>query len=93
VPMFSGDSLVRRAPALQRSHHAENAHVSMNPATAGELGVEGAARVRVRQGDAAVDADLQLDPAVPAGALWMASATCLSSRMGSAWGPVEVERA
>ncbi|PKL95836.1 MAG: NADH-quinone oxidoreductase subunit G, partial [Gammaproteobacteria bacterium HGW-Gammaproteobacteria-8] len=93
VPMFSGDSLVRRAPALQRSHHAGNAYVSMNPATAGELGLQDATRVRIGQGDEAVEAELQLDPALPAGALWMASGTCLASRMGPAWGPVEVERA
>jgi NADH-quinone oxidoreductase subunit G len=93
VPMFSGDSMVRRSPALQRSHHADNGTVAVHPATAKELEIETSARVRVRQGAGSVEAELVLDSAIAEGALLMPAGSCLSSGMGPAWGPVEVERA
>ena len=49
VPMYATDSLVRRAPALQATHHSGNAVVAvMHPATAEKLGVSGRGNIRVR---------------------------------------------
>jgi len=92
VPMYSGDSLVRRSPPLQQTDHADNGFVALHPATADELGFVGGGDVTVRQGERKARARLRVDASVPPGAAWLPAATCISSTLGPAWGPIELER-
>jgi len=93
VPMYSSDALVRRAPALQQTNHAQNGFAALNPATAESLGFSDGDEAIVRQAGSEVRVPLRLDGAVPPSSIWMAAATCLASQAGPAWGPVEVEQA
>jgi len=92
VPMYSCDSLVRRAPALQQTNHAENGYVAVNPASAKALGLCDGDEVAVRQSGCEVRATVRLDDAIPPSSIWMAAATCLASKSGPAWGPIELEK-
>ncbi|MFU8878436.1 MAG: molybdopterin-dependent oxidoreductase, partial [Wenzhouxiangellaceae bacterium] len=92
VPIYSGDSLLRRSPALQQTHHADNGWVAAHPSTLERRGLEDCSRVRLRQGECQLEAELRVVDWVPPGAVWLAAATCLASRMGPAWGEIELER-
>ena len=93
VPMYSVDALVRRSPALQQTDHAKNGFVVINPATADSLDLADGDEVNVRQGEQEVRAPVRVDDAIPPSSVWMAAATCLASRLGPAFGPVELEQA
>ncbi|MEX0914402.1 MAG: molybdopterin dinucleotide binding domain-containing protein, partial [Wenzhouxiangellaceae bacterium] len=82
----------RRSPALQQTHHAQNGFAAINPATAEALGLKDGNEVLLRQGDGQVRAALRVDDAIPPSSVWMASATCLASHLGPAWGPIELEQ-
>ena len=90
VPMYSMDALVRRSPALQETSHAQNDFIALNPATADALGFADGDQAIVRQNGHEVRAPVRVDDAIPPSSVWMASATCLASRMGPAFGPVEL---
>jgi len=62
------------------------------PETAGELGLADGDRVAVVQGEAAVDAELRIDDAVPAGAVFCPAGPAGSERLGAAYGPVDVQK-
>ncbi len=93
VPMFGGDSLQRRSRALQETHHAENAYVVLHPSARESLDLGRADRVRVIQGSERAIAPLRYDDGVPPGAAWLPATSCLSSRLGAAWAPLELEAA
>lgn len=94
VPLYANDSLVRRAPALQATHHSENAvYAVMHPATAEKLGLTSRGNIRVRQGGGSAEVPLKTDARVPPAAVWLPQATCSARALGIAIGPVEVEQA
>jgi NADH-quinone oxidoreductase subunit G len=92
VPMFATDALVRRATALQETDHADNDHFAVHPATGEKLGLSDGAEALFKQGERNARAPVIFDDRVPPAAVLVPSATCLSSRLGAAWGPVELER-
>ncbi len=91
VPIYAGDSLVRRSQALQRTHHADTGWVAVHPSTAEDAGLKDAGKVRLRQSGQTLDADLRVVDWVPPGTVWAAAATCLATRLGPVWGPIELE--
>jgi len=91
VPIYAGDWLVRRAGPLQQTDHAESGFVIVHPSTAGVAGIANGARVLLRQGQTEQQTDVRVDDSVPPGSVWMPAATCLASRLGPAWGPIELE--
>jgi len=93
VPIYSGDALVRRAPPLQQTDHADNAFVALHPATAEAHAFVVGGEITVRQGDAEARLPLRIDSRVAPDTAWLPAATCVSSRLGPAWGPIELERA
>jgi len=93
VPMYSIDALVRRSTPLQETDHARNAFVALNRATADDLGLAEGDEALFRQGSSEVRAPVRVDDAIPPSSAWMASATCLASQLGAAFGPVELEKA
>jgi len=91
VPIYSGDNLLRRASALQQTTHAAATVCAIHPATARRHGLEDAARVRVRQGEASAELDLVLDARVAPGAVGLPVATCPVSTLGAGGGEIRLE--
>ncbi|MDZ7791197.1 MAG: NADH-quinone oxidoreductase subunit NuoG [Xanthomonadales bacterium] len=91
VPIYSGDAVLRRAPALQQTTHADATVCSVHPATARRHGLESAQRVRVIQGDASAELDLVLDARVAPGAVGLPVATCPVSTLGAGGGEIHLE--
>jgi NADH-quinone oxidoreductase subunit G len=94
VGEFSGDSLVRRATALQKSQpEQKNIQLNSNEIkrldTAGVL--EGDSKiVNVKQGDLSVAMSLVVNEMVPDKCAFLAAGTETSSLFGSAFGEIEV---
>jgi NADH-quinone oxidoreductase subunit G len=93
VPMFGGDALLRRSEALQATDHADNAYCVLHSSMRESLGLGDAEQVLLQQGEACVTAPVRYDDGVPPGAAWLPSTSCLSSRLGAAWGEIAIETA
>jgi NADH-quinone oxidoreductase subunit G len=91
VPIYSGDNILRRAPALQQTTHAAATVCAVHPATARRHGLEEARRVRVSQGEASAELDLVIDARVAPGAVGLPVATCPVSALGAGGGDVRLE--
>ena len=93
VAEFSGDSLVRRASALQKSAPQQNA-IQLNTAEISRLGLQASLDdnqlVDVKQGVETVSMPLICNDAIPDGCVLLASGTESSSLLGSAFGAVEI---
>jgi NADH-quinone oxidoreductase subunit G len=97
VAMYSVDPLCRRATPLQQTAQAQSRFVGLNPADAGRLGLADGAMARVRQGEGPTEgwaeAAVLVTADVPAGGVWLRSATCDTRMLGHAVAPVVVEPA
>ena len=93
VPIYAGDSLVRRAPALQQTDHADYSCIVVHSSTARRNGLDEGAEAVVRQAGGEIRVPVCIDDAVPPAAVWLPAATCVSTRLGPAWAPVELEAA
>ncbi|MDT8409736.1 MAG: NADH-quinone oxidoreductase subunit NuoG [Wenzhouxiangellaceae bacterium] len=93
VPIYNGDSLLRRAEALQQTDHADNDYIVLNPSTAERLNLKHGDTARVRQSGSEITASLRIDAGLPADTVWLPAATDMASQLGPAWGPIEVEQA
>ena len=93
VPMYTGDALVRRAASLQQTAHVTDQCVRLCRATAEQLGVLDAERVRVQQGDSAAELGLCIDETIAAGAVWVPTALPETASLGAMFGPISVESA
>jgi NADH-quinone oxidoreductase subunit G len=92
VPLYAGDSLVRRADALQRTVHARPAAVYLSRAEADRLGLVEGEQARVRQrGEATLT--VVIDDEIPAGTVWIPAALPGSAALGPMFGEVTVTRA
>ncbi|MEB8430663.1 NADH-quinone oxidoreductase subunit NuoG [Cocleimonas sp. KMM 6892] len=100
VGEFSGDSLVRRATALQKSSPEQNA-VQLNAKQAALLGLkdlptvdnehaENEIMVDVKQGEVVVSMPLLINDNIPDKCALLASGTKSSSLLGSAFGEIEI---
>ncbi|WP_313953561.1 NADH-quinone oxidoreductase subunit NuoG [Accumulibacter sp.] len=93
VPIYFADPLVRRAPALQKTHDAAAPAARMSAATLAALGVSDGASVRVRQGEGEALLNARLDNTVPANCVRVAAAHVSTSALGEMFGTINVERA
>jgi len=93
VPIYSADSLVRRAASLQQTKDAAAPQVHINPVTLGELGVTAGSLVRVKQGQGDAILTACGDPAVPVGCVRIAAAHPVTAMLGEMFGSINVERA
>jgi len=93
VAMYSVDGLCRRSEFLQQTAHAETAFVGLSPGDAGSRGLEEGRDIRVSQGDGHITVPLRICDELPAGAVWLKSATNVSSALGDSYGPISVEAA
>ena len=93
VAMYAVDALCRRSEYLQQTVHAENAFVGLNPDDAGRKGLADGHEVKVSQGDGHVMLPVRLCDELPAGAVWVKSATDSGISLGDSFGPISVEAA
>jgi NADH-quinone oxidoreductase subunit G len=91
VPIYAGDSLVRRSPSLQQTTHAGPTRVLLSPATADRLGLGDAEHLRVTQNGVSVELPWSVDSRIAPNAVWLPMATCAVNKMGVAYGPISVE--
>lgn len=92
IPPYAGDALVRRASALQATPDGrEVVSARIHSATAARLGLSGVARVRVHQGECAVDLPLVVDDRVAEGCVVVPSAVAETSMLGANLGKVALE--
>ena len=93
VPIYAGDAMVRRAPALQQTDHAGPTELRVHPATAEKLGLDPEARARVSQGESSAEMAWVADERIAPNAVWLPVATCGVHRLGASYGPITVETA
>jgi len=93
VAMYAVDALCRRSKYLQQTVHAETAFVGLNRDDAGRKGLADGHKVKVSQGSASVTLPVRICDELPAGAVWVKSATDASVGLGDSFGPVSVEAA
>ncbi len=92
VPMVAVDSLVRRAPALQRTVHAVGAQAIINSATARRLRLGAGDSAAVRQNGACTTLDVRVSDSVADDCVVIPAGVSGSAGLGPACGPVEIEK-
>jgi NADH-quinone oxidoreductase subunit G len=92
VPIHAADALVRRAASLQQTPDATGITARMCAAQAGKSGVEDGTTIKVLQDDHVIRIALEIDERVPAGCIWLPSATRATAELGPDFGSVTVEK-
>ena len=93
VPIYSADSLVRRADALQHTADARAPQASLPAALWQQLGLAAGSRVRVSQGGASAVLGAKLDATLAAGTVRVPAGHADTATLGAAFGAVTVEKA
>lgn len=93
VPIYSADSLVRRAPALQHTADARPPMASLPAALWQQLGLAAGDRVRVSQGAASAVLPARLDATLATGTVRVSAGHPDTATLGAAFGAVTVEKA
>ena len=91
VAMYAVDGLCRRSDFLQQTVHADTAFVGLNPDDAGSKGLVDGRELKVSQGDAHTILPVRICNELPAGAVWVKTATGAGSALGDSFGPISVE--
>ncbi len=93
VPIYAGDSLVRRAAALQRTEDALQAQsVRVSPALAARSELRDGDSVVVGQGNGRLERRLSVDPRVPDGCVWVPAGVDGSGSLGGQFGDLTLEK-
>ena len=93
VPIYAGDSLVRRANSLQKTADTRNAkRIFLAPDVALKFDIVDGADVRVSQGGASVVLQARLDARLAAGCVRVAAALPETSALGPMFGIVTLEK-
>jgi NADH-quinone oxidoreductase subunit G len=93
LPIYGVDAIVRRAPALQLTRDAKNAHrLGLNAKTFAELNVKEGDLVAVTQGGNTVQMSVMLESQLAAGCVRMSACTPANNELGAMFGAVTVSR-
>ncbi len=92
VPIYSADSLVRRAPSLQNAALAAAPTAAMNAKLLAKLGIEDGSPVLVRQGEGEVSIHARLDEGLSDDCVAIAAGHSMTSNLGPMFGQIIVER-
>lgn len=95
VPLYAGDSLVRRAKALQAAQSIiENPLVAarLNKEMANQFSVKAGDWISVKQANQRIRLQLALDERVPSGAIWIPGALSATSPLTELFGEIEIEK-
>ncbi len=90
LPPYAVDAITRRAGALQQTHDAQVAPLSMNAALARKLGLADGASVAVTQGAAQATLPVTIDEGVPEGCVWIPTGIAAAADLGPAYGTVKL---
>jgi NADH-quinone oxidoreductase subunit G len=93
VPIYSSDSLVRRATSLQLTADARPPVASLGSALWSQLGLADGGTVRVSQGGAAITLPARLDASLAAGTVRVPAGHALTAALGAMFGPLSIEKA
>jgi NADH-quinone oxidoreductase subunit G len=91
LPMYSIDMLCRRSEPLQQTQQAHSAFIGLNPEDAARLGLDHGVMARVSQGGSQAEFEVLVSSRVPAGGVWLRSATPATREFGPAVAPISVE--
>jgi NADH-quinone oxidoreductase subunit G len=93
LPIYGVDAIVRRAPALQLTRDAKNAHrLGLNAKTFAELNLKEGDLVAITQGGNTVQMPAMLESELAAGCVRMSASTPASAELGAMFGPITVSR-
>jgi NADH-quinone oxidoreductase subunit G len=93
LPIYGVDAIVRRAPALQLTRDAKNAHsLGFNAKTFAELNLKEGDLVAITQGSNTVQMPAMLESQLAAGCVRMSASTPASAELGAMFGPITVSR-
>jgi NADH-quinone oxidoreductase subunit G len=93
LPIYGVDAIVRRAPALQLTRDAKNAHrLGLNPKTFAELNLKENDLVAVTQGVNTVQMPAMLEAQLADGCARMSATTAASATLGAMFGALTVSR-
>jgi NADH-quinone oxidoreductase subunit G len=93
LPIYGVDAIVRRAPALQLTRDAKNAHrLGLNAKTFAELNLKEGDLVAITQGANTVQMPAMLESQLAAGCVRMSATTPASAALGAMFGAVTVSR-
>ena len=93
VPIYSTDSLVRRAVSLQLTADARLPEVGLPSSLWKQLGLQAGAKVLVDQGQGAVVLPAREDAALAEGTVRVAAGHASTVALGAMFGPITVEKA
>jgi NADH-quinone oxidoreductase subunit G len=93
LPIYGVDAIVRRAPALQLTRDAKNAHcLGLNAKTFAELNLKEGDLVAVTQGANTVQMPAVLESQLAKGCVRVSATTPASALLGAMFGAVTVSR-
>jgi NADH-quinone oxidoreductase subunit G len=93
LPIYGVDPIVRRAPALQLTRDAKNAHrLGLNAKTFSELNLKEGDLVAITQGANTVQMPAMLESQLASGCARMSATTPASAALGAMFGAVTVSR-
>jgi len=95
VPIYSGDALVRRAIALQKTHDAQVRYVGLHPDTAQALGLAEGQLVKIFthiDAEYAISMPVKYDERLLSDTVWIATAIPETTTLGPGYMPVTLER-
>jgi NADH-quinone oxidoreductase subunit G len=92
VPIYAGDSLVRRAPSLQATRDALAPAAGVPTAIWEQLGLQSGDRVRVSQGDASALLPAQHDATLAPNALRVAAGHPSTAALAAMFGAIHIEK-
>jgi NADH-quinone oxidoreductase subunit G len=92
-PMYAVDTLVRRAPGLQATGHAEEARVRIHPSLGKSLSLAEGDRALAKQNGSSAEFAVQLDAAVPPSCVHLPAGLPNTVAMGPSYGDIELVKA
>ncbi|WP_151446894.1 NADH-quinone oxidoreductase subunit NuoG [Lacisediminimonas profundi] len=92
VPIYSTDSIVRRAPSLQLTNDARTPQAIISAVLAQQLGVANGSQLRVKQGQGSAVLTVSVDERLPASVVRVAAGHPSTSALGSMFGAISVEK-
>jgi len=96
IPLYAGDSIVRRAPSLQRTQtiiEEEVTALRIHPETAERFNVHHCKEVIVKQSEQQVTLPIVMDHRVPIDAAYIAGGIMQAAKLSELFGSIEIEGA
>ncbi len=92
-PIYSVDSVVRRATALQQTVDGEIQElVRINPQMASQKGVTDGDKITLSQGDASCESEVKIDAAIPDNCVYISLGTIVASKMSSSFSEIKLTK-